>query len=229
MLTALARRARGSERQVWAALFAGALTWAVHAGVDWDWEMPAVTAWVFAIGGAAVAPRAGRNRADAEIHRSRVPVAAGLVVAAATPALLVFSQSSLDASSNAFRHSNCGRARSEAFSSIDALAVRPEPYRIVGYCDLSEGRPADAVEAMQKALDNSPRNWESHYGLALALASAGRDPRAEIDQAVAMNPREELVTSAAKAFGKEATPDGWRRAAPDLMQAGLDSGRLTLN
>jgi tetratricopeptide (TPR) repeat protein len=151
------------------------------------------------------------------------------VVAAATPALILFSQSNLDASSRALGKGNCGRARSEAFKSIDSLSLRPEPYRIVGYCDLQQGRPADAVEAMQKALDNSPRNWESHYGLALALASAGRDPRPEIDRALAMNPLEELLKTASTSFGKAPTPDGWRRAVPDLMQAGLDSGRLTFD
>ena len=66
ILVALARRARGPGRAVWAALFAGALMWAVHAGVDWDWQMPAVTAWFFAAGGLALAgPVAWRERAMA--------------------------------------------------------------------------------------------------------------------------------------------------------------------
>ena len=41
----LATRIRGRDRTVFAALFAAALAWAIHAGVDWDWQMPAVTLW----------------------------------------------------------------------------------------------------------------------------------------------------------------------------------------
>ena len=58
-------------------------------------------------------------------------------------------------------------------SSIDALAVRPEPYQILGYCDLQQGRPDAAVAAMAKASAQEPQKWEYHLGLAIAQASAG--------------------------------------------------------
>jgi hypothetical protein len=74
MLIALAFRARGPERQVWAALLAGSVMWALHAGVDWDWQMPAVTAWFFAAGGLALAAPA--DRPQRETH-PRVRLAVG--------------------------------------------------------------------------------------------------------------------------------------------------------
>src|SRR5437588_1862496 len=157
ILVAVARRLRGDNRALYAALLGSVVAWALHAGYDWDWEMPAVTAWVFAVAGTAVAARAGQLKTDGPAaQRSRVAVAATLIVVAATPALLLFSQSSLQASANAFDRGNCTRARAEAFKSIDDLSIRPEPYRIVGYCDIQEGRPADAVVAMQKAVDKTP-------------------------------------------------------------------------
>ena len=67
-------RARGPDRPVYAAVFAVLLAWAVHAGVDWDWQMPVVTIVFFSLGGfvlarsapdhGAVAPSriAGRRR-----------------------------------------------------------------------------------------------------------------------------------------------------------------------
>ena len=78
ILVALARRARGPGRSVWAALFAGALMWAVHAGVDWDWQMPAATAWVFAAGGLALAAPVERPKRTARLwarfaDRARMP------------------------------------------------------------------------------------------------------------------------------------------------------------
>ena len=129
--------------------------------------------------------------------------------------------------SSAFDAGNCTRARAQAFKSIDDLSIRPQPYRIIGYCDIREGRPADAVTAMQKAINKSPRDWESHYGLAIALAAAGRDPRPEIRQTLAMDPLEDFVKSAAAAFEAGSSPGAWRRAAPAQMDAGLSSGRLT--
>ncbi|MDQ3631643.1 MAG: O-antigen ligase family protein [Actinomycetota bacterium] len=48
------RCARGPDRVVGAALFGAASAWALHAGIDWDWEMPAVTLWIFAAGGLAL-------------------------------------------------------------------------------------------------------------------------------------------------------------------------------
>src|SRR5437016_3174829 len=99
---------------------------------------------------------------------------------AALPALLLFSQSHLQASARAFERGDCTRASKQAFSSIDQMSLRPEPYRILGYCDIEQGRPPEAIAAMRKAVSLSPRNWESRFGLAIALGAAGRDPRPEI-------------------------------------------------
>ena len=42
-VVAAARRAIGSDRVLAAGPAAAGLVWALHAGVDWDWEMPALT------------------------------------------------------------------------------------------------------------------------------------------------------------------------------------------
>jgi O-antigen ligase len=60
LLTILARaasRIRGSGRALYAAVFALLLGWAIHAGVDWDWEMPVVTVIFFSLGGFVVGRR----------------------------------------------------------------------------------------------------------------------------------------------------------------------------
>src|SRR5207248_1783710 len=125
----------------------------------------------------------------------------------------------------AFARDDCKRASKEAFSSIDQLSVRPEPYRILGYCDIEQGRPPQAIAAMRKAVDLSPRNWESHYGLAIALAAAGRDPRAEIRRTLRMDPLQAFVKSTATAF-RSGSPAVWRRQAATQMNGALDSGQL---
>jgi O-Antigen ligase len=53
-----ARRVLRADRALAAGPAAAALTWALHAGLDWDWEMPAVTLVAVALAGLLL-PRAG--------------------------------------------------------------------------------------------------------------------------------------------------------------------------
>ena len=63
-LVRVAARARGPDRPIYAALFAVLLAWAIHAGMDWDWEMPVVTLVFFLLGGFALANTAGGTSAS---------------------------------------------------------------------------------------------------------------------------------------------------------------------
>lgn len=227
ILWTLLRGVRGPNRMVYATLFAATLAWVVHAGVDWDWEMPAVTAWVFGVGGAALAGRRAKEPPPPMGDRGRIPIAASLLVVAVTPALLMLSQYKLQSAASAFDKGSCKTATRDAISSINVLGNRPQPYQIVGYCDLDNGRPQDAVAAFQKAVEQEPRSWEYHYGLALAQGAAGTDPRPEIRLASRLNPREPLVKQALLAF---APPDQaiWLQAATKLASDTRVSNRLTL-
>jgi hypothetical protein len=227
ILWTLLRGVRGPNRMVYATLFAAVLAWAIHAGVDWDWEMPAVTAWVFGVGGAALAGRRSKKPPPPMGDRGRIPIAAALLVVAVTPALLMLSQYRLQASAKAFDKGNCKTATREAIASINILGNRPQPYQIVGYCNLENGRPADAVAAFQKAVEQQPRSWEYHYGLAIAQGYAGVDPRPQIALARRLNPREPMVKQAVTAF---APPDQsvWLSAATKLEAETRVSNRLTL-
>jgi len=63
--TALAtRRVLGADRALAAGPAAAALTWALHAGLDWDWEMPAVTLVAVALGGLLLCRAGAADGAD---------------------------------------------------------------------------------------------------------------------------------------------------------------------
>jgi O-antigen ligase len=63
--TALAaRRVLGADRALAAGPAAAALTWAVHAGLDWDWEMPAVTLVAVALAGLLLCRAGAADGAD---------------------------------------------------------------------------------------------------------------------------------------------------------------------
>ncbi|MEK6328072.1 MAG: O-antigen ligase family protein [Actinomycetota bacterium] len=218
ILVGLAMRVRREGRTLYAALLAAALVWALAAAVDWHWEMPVVTLWLFAAGGAAIAARAERpSRFAAPATPVRLALAIPLVLLAALPYEVLSSQAWLDRANEAFAGGDCAAASDDARSSISALGARPEPYELLGYCAVRDGRPRQAIDEMQEAVERDPDNWSFHYGLALAQAAAGLDPRPEALRARQMNPLEPLAKLAVERFATD-RPDLWKRRGAELAR-----------
>ncbi len=211
ILVALARRARGPEREVWAALLATGVMWAVHAGVDWDWQMPAVTAWFFAAGGLAMSAPADRPRREPD-PRLRWAVALGCLLLIVTPATVWRSQTRLIAAVSAFERDDCSAAERDALESNAALGSRADPFEVISYCEAGAGRFALALDAIHAAEARDPENWELRYSDALISAVAGRDPRQSARLALALYPRSPLTRTEAQAFRGD-RPAVWRRFA----------------
>jgi hypothetical protein len=209
---------RGPNRTLYGALFAATLTLAIHAGVDWDWEVPVVMVWLFALGGAALA---APSRRLIPSHPLSVPVRAlagvGLALLVLVPAHVAVSQKKIEDSFAAYGQGDCRQAIDLARSASDVLGTRPEPHEVVGYCYLLRGRGRRAVEEMQKAVSRDPDNWEYHYDLALARAASGIDPRPAARAALRLDPLEELTRLAVRRFDT-ANPRSWRRAGRALAK-----------
>lgn len=205
-------RARGPDRVVGGALFAAAVAWALHAGIDWDWEMPAITFWLFAVGGLALAAPAGAAAGRGVAPLGRIVLALGCLVLALVPARVFMSEGPLRDSARAFERGDCVTAIDRALASTSALEVRPEPFVLLGYCDVRIGRPDLAVAALEHAVRRDPGNWEGHYGLALVRAAGGIDPRPALRRAQRLNPLEPLLRQAERRFATE-DPQTWRRRA----------------
>lgn len=214
ILGAFAWRARGADRGAGAALLGAGAAWAVHAGIDWDWEMPAVTAWFFAAGGLALA--SGARAQPGERRRlpnlARVGLALGCLLLAVVPARIMVSQARLDDGRQAFAQGDCASAVDSALGSIEVLAARADPYVLLGYCDVRLGQPDLAVRAMDGAVARDPGNWETHYARALALGAAGRDPRGAARRALRLSPLEPLAREAVQSFDTD-KPSAWERRA----------------
>ena len=218
ILGAFALAARGPNRPGYAALLAAGLAWAAHAGVDWDWEMPAVTIWLFAAGGMALALRGSRPlRSFAPPLIGRLLVAVPLVLITIVPFKVLSSEAWLDRGRDAFARDACGPASNDAEQSLEALDSRPEPYELLGYCAIRDGDFEGAVAAMQKAIDRDPENWNFRYGLALAQGASGADPRPAAHAAAILNPLDPLVTTAVEAFDTD-RPELWERRARFLAR-----------
>lgn len=208
-----------------AVIFAMILTWALRAGIDWDWEMPAVSLWVFALGGAALArrPRELDDAGTAPRDTVRILVALGWLAATVTPALIGVSEGNLKHALAAFNRGDCRVSTRQAFSSLSALANQPRPYELIGYCDLEKELPRGAIAAMQAAVNRDPGNWQYRYGLAAARASAGLDPRPAAAAAYSRNPRGDLTQNIMTMY-RGTSPEQWRRQGRKARRLMLASG-----
>jgi hypothetical protein len=215
ILVGLARRIRGTERVVYGAIFAAGVTWALQAGVDWDWELPATAFFLFALGGMAIAAEPGTGRAWAPAALKRpVQVALGLgcLVLAVSPALVAISQGYLNSAVRNLTAGDCAAASSDALHSIHVLSVRPDPYQVLGFCDSRTGQHELAVQMLETAVDRDTGEWESYYGLALVQAVAGVDPRPASRKAFQLAPNEPLAIEGLEMF-RTGTPQEWKRRA----------------
>jgi len=226
-IAGLAARARGAKRSLYGALLAIAVVWGLHAGVDWDWEMPVVTLVFFAAVGLGLSGNGRIGRAWTPSANTRVVLGLLCLVTAALPVSIVGSQRRLGEAERALYASNCAAASSAALASSGWLDMRPEPYEIVGFCDLRAGRPRLGVTAMREAVRHDPGSWETYYALAIAQASAGIDPRGSANRALRMNPLEPLTREAARELGGS-SPGEWVRRAATVRAAAFASNDLSI-
>ncbi len=227
ILGGLAARIRGPGRELYAALFAMTLAWAIHQAFDWDWQMPAVTLGVFILAGLALArPRDGKVGLSG-LPMARTFVALGWLVLAVAPLLVSTSYARLHRAAQELDRGDCITARHEALSSLSLSARRPQAYVIVGVCDLEQGFAQAAVPAMTQATMLEPRSWEDAFWLAVARAGAGVDPHDAIRRAITLNPLEHGLRNAALRLSSD-NPRQWELAAPRLRREALSSGKFAL-
>jgi O-antigen ligase/polysaccharide polymerase Wzy-like membrane protein len=218
-------RARGPDRPVYAAVFAVMLAWAIHAGVDWDWQMPVVTLVIFSLGGFVLARSAPETAAARAMEERRAPssfvrsmMGIGCVLLAVAPTYMWLSQRDLNDASSSYNNGDCRSATRAAVSSIAIVGNRGEPYQVLSYCDVQADKPQLAITTMAKAVSLDPNNWIYRYGLAIMKAAAGQDPRGAARKALSLNPRESLVREEFKTLN-QAKPSQWSKDGYTLARA----------
>jgi hypothetical protein len=189
----LRRLGGAGERHAHAMYVAGGAMLCLHAGVDWDWEMPALFVWFFGAGGIVLAARHGRL---GELGRMpRIVAALAVLVVAITPALIGLSQLALNRAADAFAARDCPTAIDAALTATERFGARPEPWRILGYCDARLGEYELARRAMDAARERDPDNWQLAYGQAIVYGVSGLDPLPYARDAVRLNPLDPFARS----------------------------------
>jgi O-antigen ligase/polysaccharide polymerase Wzy-like membrane protein len=147
------------------AALAAYVAYLVHAGVDWDWELPAVTIAALACGIGIVAA-AGREDDPLLASRARW----GAVAAALGLAIVAFvglvGASALSTSQDALDRGRWEKAEDEARKASRWWRWSPEPWQRLGEAQLGAGDTSSAAASFRKAVAKDRHDWLLWYELA---------------------------------------------------------------
>jgi hypothetical protein len=187
----LAAAVRARSHPLVPAALAAYCCYLVHAAVDWDWEMPAVTLAGLSAGAALLV---AARPTDATRPLTRWLFASALGVACAISlltALALVGNRALEQSADALDRTDTAEAKHQARRAARWTPWASEPWRLLGEAQLSEGDLEAAGASFRRGLAEDSRSWE--LWLDLALASEGRERREAFDRASALNPREPQI------------------------------------
>jgi hypothetical protein len=157
----------------------------VHAALDWDWELPAVTLGTVFLG-VALVQLGARERA----RRVSTTGRAALLMSAAflgVLAIVVHAGNGATADANdLLDRGEAGAARAEADRARRYRPWAAEPWEILGEAHLAEGNTATARSDLLRATRADPGSWSAW--LSLALASTARERTLALARARELNP-----------------------------------------
>jgi O-antigen ligase len=157
----------------------------VHAGVDWDWEVPAVT--VPAVFCAAVLLARSRPDEPPWLTGRRRGLTLALLAPLAAVALVAHVGNRAAAASIAATEAgDPARGLTEAKRAITWAPWSEEAWQLRGEAELELGDENAARRSLRHALDRNPESWSAWFDL--AVASRGQERDRALDRAAALNP-----------------------------------------
>ena len=164
---------------------AGMVVFAVHAALDWDWQIPALT--LPAIGlGAALLIGARRPQAPPLAPRLRALLVALLLPLLGVALMAHVGNGAAAASEQALEDGNSRRAiaqadRAKRWAPWDAL-----PLELRGEAETAVGNLAGARRSLRAAVAHDDESWRAWYDL--ALVTTGNEQEQAIARATRLNP-----------------------------------------
>jgi tetratricopeptide (TPR) repeat protein len=158
----------------------------VHAALDWDWELPAVT--LSGLLCAAALLVAARGADAVRVARSwRLGAVIALVPLVAFSFAGHLANTALGRSADATLRGDYAAAERDARRARRWAPWSSEPWQRLGEAQLVSGRLAEAQASFRRALERDSRNWALWYEL--ATASKGRARSEALLRARQLNPR----------------------------------------
>jgi O-antigen ligase len=157
----------------------------VHAGIDWDWEMPAVTLAALVCGAALLL--AARGTQTAPVARGARVAGLALTALLGAVALIGFlGNRAAASSSDALDRASLHTAATEARAARRWEPWSAEPWRLLGEAQLQAGEVEQARASFRHGLAKDGRDWE--LWLDLALTDRGAARRLALAQVALLNP-----------------------------------------
>jgi hypothetical protein len=191
----LAIRYRRAHRFVPFALGAYA-AFLLHAGADWDWEMPAITLTALASGTGALIAVRGAQRETSFSSPLRYGCFALVIVAGAFSLVTFVGNRDASASTSAVEAQNWEQAARDARSAQRWLPWSSEPWQLLGDARFGAGDFTGAARAYQKAIELDPRNWELWFDL--GFSTNGSESDAAFARAAALDPLNSQIPRTAR-------------------------------
>ena len=194
------RRREGDERAAALTLALGALGFALHSLVDFDWDFLAVCAPFLISVGVVL----GRGAVAGTRRPALAPIPAVVVLAAAFSLLTPwFAQRATDSSLAALE---AGRPAQAAARAHDARSLNPfalDPVFLEAAATEQLGDFAAARSLYVKAIDRQPLNWRAWYELGAFEAGLGNDQAAvrPLRRAVELDPQGTLAPALLRQVG----------------------------
>jgi hypothetical protein len=179
-----ARRTRGILATTALAAY---VAWLVHALLDWDWQIPAVTLPALACGAAVlvVARRDGERELTPRLRAAlAVPLAALLLAALA----MHVGNRAADEAERAVARGDDSTALAAAHRARRWMPWAAQPLRLAGEAELAAHRDAAARADLRRALARDDEDWGTWYDLASVTTGAVR--RQALLRARALDPLE---------------------------------------
>ncbi len=177
------RRARAHP--LGAVLAGGYVAFLVHAGIDWDWELPALTLLGLGCGAALLSLATARGEIPLGL-RPRLALVLGLIVVAVAAVAGLIGNTEAGRAASAYRGGNWAGAAYHASKAKRWQPWSAGPYQLLGEARLAQGRFAEARSAFRTAVEREPGDWELWFDL--ARASTGATQRHALARARTLNP-----------------------------------------
>ena len=144
----------------------------VHATVDWDWEMGAVTLAALACGAALLAAADGRDSPPLLSPGARVAGVTAALLLAIVAFVGVVGASALAASDRALTKGRYGEARSQARKAARWWRWSPDSWRQLGDVAAEQDDSSTASGYYRKAISKDDRDWKLWYDLSTVTNGA---------------------------------------------------------
>ena len=159
----------------------------VHAAVDWDWELPAVTLAGLLCGVAALLGGRRAFRSPPIGAYARWGGVAAAVILSVAAAVGLTGNMALSRSNKALDHRDWARAAAEARTARSWMPWSPKPWEALGRAQLGAGLISDARKSFRKAVSMDGGDWD--LWVSVASVSNGSARRHALEEAARLYPR----------------------------------------